>query len=906
MKYLISILVFLSLHTSLSGQIDEWIPMEISAVDWEHEKILADQLFGASLFQEAIPYYRVLAMGSQDGEIPLRLGYSCYMEKRFSETISALQEKSDLSPLGVFLLGSSWRHLKEYAKASEALKACLTFSEIKDEACFELGLTYLSWGKNQEARQCFQQLRQEAADLPMRQAATLALVRIALLEKEYMVAQQLFDQLEKEVCESVIQKELLYLKGEMAYLLEDYEKAAMHFEKALPKRNVEVAPWYKETLYHLGWSYFKAATISQELKSKQTYLELAEKNFRKLGDLSKDEKAFLALGQVYLYKANLSLSSADYQKAEEVLSQREVFNTHEGKAEALFLRAQNAPLFIDRDRFYDELTDPSQKQNPFYPRAWYLKGLNTLDHATVLLKTGKKIDSVVYFKQASEELLQAFHLLKDQEPKQAGNAIKYYLKACYFQDQFRERLAGLKICDEIIALHPAIMAELENPEEIYFMKGVIAAQIWRVDGESSYWDLAQKPLKSIIELFPASQYCESTLFLLGLLAHEKGEYQDSRQYLISLVEKYPQSTYACEALFLVFSDSEKMGENGRPFLRQLLENYPQSSRAAEAYFYLYRFCDYLNGDKQAIRHLQNFKKKYPETPLLLNAHYLIALDSKRDKRSENGKWLRKKNLKEVADAFQEVELLFLSLSDKIPSEHFNAYLTLYYRAKLERALANSAIAEGAQGAKKAIYEEYAIGIFQDLIKEIEEKKHLALLEPENPFPRIQEEYLFGLAQTYLKSGNEAAAEGELAKMLDKYKQSNITKGYFLSRVWFEKGLMAQKNNQFEKALGYFQQAEDAGKGKVLTSEQKLSLWIEQSLCFRSLHQYDQAMLLLSKVINSDVASGLRLKAMFLRAEIYELQGRHELAKRQLETIAKKGGDWSSKALGKLEKEYGFE
>jgi hypothetical protein len=65
------------------------------------------------------------------------------------------------------------------------------------------------------------------------------------------------------------------------------------------------------------------------------------------------------------------------------------------------------------------------------------------------------------------------------------------------------------------------------------------------------------------------------------------------------------------------------------------------------------------------------------------------------------------------------------------------------------------------------------------------------------------------------------------------------------------------------------------------------------------------MCILSKVINDETISGLRLKAMFLRAELYELQKRPELALKQLEATSKKGGEWGKKAKEKLEKEYGY-
>jgi hypothetical protein len=63
---------------------------------------------------------------------------------------------------------------------------------------------------------------------------------------------------------------------------------------------------------------------------------------------------------------------------------------------------------------------------------------------------------------------------------------------------------------------------------------------------------------------------------------------------------------------------------------------------------------------------------------------------------------------------------------------------------------------------------------------------------------------------------------------------------------------------------------------------------------------------LSKAINDDAISSLRIKAMFIRAEIYAIQGRNDLARKQLEATSKKGGEWALKAKQKLDMEYGYQ
>ena len=86
---------------------------------------------------------------------------------------------------------------------------------------------------------------------------------------------------------------------------------------------------------------------------------------------------------------------------------------------------------------------------------------------------------------------------------------------------------------------------------------------------------------------------------------------------------------------------------------------------------------------------------------------------------------------------------------------------------------------------------------------------------------------------------------------------------------------------------------------VLSPDQKLDLWIQRSLCYKELGQLDQAMKLLSDAVNDEAISGMRVKAMYLRAEVYEQQGRPELALKQLEAVSKKGGEWGKMAQDKL-------
>lgn len=223
-------------------------------------------------------------------------------------------------------------------------------------------------------------------------------------------------------------------------------------------------------------------------------------------------------------------------------------------------------------------------------------------------------------------------------------------------------------------------------------------------------------------------------------------------------------------------------------------------------------------------------------------------------------------------------------------------------------MANLAISDESQGAKRQIYLEYAEEVFLGLVRDFETLNHpyAKLLFDNDSYPALYEESTFWLAQTFVRAQNDEAARNIFTKMLERYHAAKVTKGYYLSRVWYELGKIALRRKEYALALQSFKHAEDTAKGnQVLSTDQRLDLWIQQSMSYRGLNQFDNAILILSKVVNDDAISALRLKAMYLRAETYEQQGRPELARKQLESMVKKGGIWALKAQEKLGTDYGY-
>ena len=75
------------------------------------------------------------------------------------------------------------------------------------------------------------------------------------------------------------------------------------------------------------------------------------------------------------------------------------------------------------------------------------------------------------------------------------------------------------------------------------------------------------------------------------------------------------------------------------------------------------------------------------------------------------------------------------------------------------------------------------------------------------------------------------------------------------KTWDEKGRLLQRRGELASGLQAFVKAEEAiPDGNQMSPDEKLDIWIEQSLCYREMQQFDEAMRLLSKVINDDVIS----------------------------------------------------
>lgn len=889
----------------------------------------ADDLFYAALYAEAIPLYqKILVEPEGDPHEPLiRLKVAqayFYLDKfeeaeamiqvnRLTELDSSRGDQEEIRKKSIYLSALIARARGQYDQAISFFKEYLesegSFLDFYEEGLFEIGLAYYQSKDFKAAESSFKLLIQEGKNARLMTLAHFYLARIRLAEGKPGPAETILMGL--EVCEDpALIYELAYLRGEIYLQTHDYSRAAKAFEEALPPHwaTSSHCPWIHDALYQLGSSYLKAAEEEINSPDQAQYLAKSVETFQKLLAIHPDEKVYLALGQCYLASASLNNDERAYALAEEVLSKQDCFETKEAQAHALLLRAQAASFYADRDKFYRQLTQEANKGSAFYAKGWLMRGLNDFEEGKKLLHAGQSLVANQVFEGAAASFEKAFELLKTDQKEHAGMAIKYHALALAAHSSLDYKSKAYQRLEEI---EPDVYGALEHPDEIFYLRGALAAEI--AEEDEAYGALAEESLATGIERFPHGKYADMMLNLLGALHYRNKDWLKAEETYSRLIREYPHSSSLSEALFWTANCADKMGcdpEIGRQRRRAVFEIYPDSRFAAEAYFTTYSYREYLQGSRAALKHLHGLISQFPSSPFVIQAHYLMGMDYKRDRKTQEGKKLRKKSLTAAIDAFQRAESAYDLLLQKgeIPSEDRLFYLNIRYRASMERGLANLSVAEESQGAKKQIYLEYAEELFRQLVEDFEnpERQIAKDLIQGNPFPFQYEENCFWLAQTYLKNENQTAAEKVFSQMLDRYKMAKITRGYFLSRVWYELGMLAMQRKEHPLALKCLKHAEDSAKGRgILSTDQRLDLWIQQSLCYLGINQVEHAILLLSKVVNDDAISGLRLKAMYLRAEMYERQGRHEIARKQLESMIKKGGEWAQKAREKLGKDYGY-
>ncbi len=411
------------------------------------------------------------------------------------------------------------------------------------------------------------------------------------------------------------------------------------------------------------------------------------------------------------------------------------------------------------------------------------------------------------------------------------NCRKYKAEALVRQNT-REGL--LKALSELNLL---VQENSGNMGENYYLRGLVAARLFEEGIGEPFGEIAERSFLSGLESYPYGRWAPDSMKALGILYMKRQKSSEAALVFEKLVKTFSTSSEAAEAL--MWLSVCETGEKGKKYLEQLFTNHPESSLADEAYFRYYSFESYLKEDSESAGHLYQLSAKFPDSDYCVVANYLLGYKSR-----------QQGDLESALEFFQRCgdspkgRAYFRELSDKASLEKAKILLCMDRTAEAEKVLQSL--------SSTLVFEESA--------------------------------YL--LVKSYLSENSDDAAEQIIDTMFRKYDASNTLEGYYISRFWHERGAIALKQGRPKEALEYFVRAEETAKSIELNADELLDLWIQQSHCYRQLGNLDASMLVLSRVANYNAVSSLRLKAMNLRAEIYEMQGRHELARKQLQAKQK--------------------
>lgn len=862
----------------------------------------AETLFFENMYGDAIPLYSELLVSSQNTELmndwALRLA-KCHLEEEQPQAAISILSKTIQTEFSqknqaLFLLSKAYRQLGQSKQALDHLQQCKMNHTENGAGLILLEQSYhlMQMGDYEKAESFLTSIIFDPLHPRIYSLGQLQLAKIYFLKHHYEKSLEILNRLSVHPQKAMVidskfslfDIERTALKGWAWMALQQEKKASLYLDRLL------------NTLYPdnpLSTAILKSAIINnlrQIIKAeapKQIKKELFSKTeplIKRLIQQSPAESSYLLLSDYYLIRAK-ALSDADsFTQAQKLLDHQEIFSSLEGLREVKLKQAAAAPSYERRDQLFAQLSNEDSHPSSFYARVWYFKGLNDLEEGF----SKKHEKNEMFFERATVALTRSLQF--NSSLNQTALTYKYLALAYLNLDL----LHAWNHLFHLISDH-SLMEAIDTPEELYCLSAWTALHINNKEFLKSAIDILHKNRAQ------SPVWQERYLKLEGLSWIQLAEWKQARLIFETLLKDEVYLSSHGEAWFwLGFSASKQQDEPlKKEYFYQAYTQHPQSPYAPIAYYHYYSHREYMHGSKKAIKHLQAMPTLFPNHPLLIQIHYLIGLYHKKDHISDEGQLIRRKDLTMAIDAFQLSESTFDSLvkQQTLSPSDTEYYARVRAQSQLERAKANLAIAKQSTGGKKQIYLEYAEKVFQQLIND---QSNTA------PYSKIWAEAELELAKVYGEKNDEQREEQMLDQSLKHYQQANMTTGSGVTRLWMMKGRLYEKKKDYQSALNSFIEAEKGSQGHIsITPNEKLDIWIQQSHCYKELDKLDQSMKILSQVINEDVISPLRIKAMFLRAEIYELQGRSELAIKQLEATALKGGEWSLKAKEKLGKIYGY-
>ncbi len=819
-------------------------------------------------------------------KIRYRLAESYFHAAHFDKTIalakdSSPQPKADAPML--YLAAIAYKAKNEYEKAIDCFQSYVDAAPalaakgqqlvLINEALYEIGLSLYQNKQWIKAKGYFEKICQNESNKKVYYLASIYLSRIHLKIDNPLKAEEILQTIATKIDKlNPLLLEISYLRGECAFALQNYENALWFFDHCLSHKKTR-REWDETIVFKLGLCHMQMASILSLDDNKRRYhFDTARTHLEKLASSDQPnrsiENVYLAIAHLCLLEEKFIPNPSFKNQIECLLEAKIDSFSKEGQIEALLATGLLQPTAEKRAYFFEQACLDTYADTTLYAEAFAQRALNDFSLAQ---SSSDKEKKEALFAASITGFEKAFSLFEKTNSNRAAEVLKLEAKANLYNNSPSLALAAI---DKLLKEFP--MGPNKSQEALY-LKGLIYLHLKQED-------LAEGAFTQVASLFPQGKYSDAGLYTLATLYFQKGDYINAERHYDELSTNYPDSKYAGEALYWSAEALEHSHQEPTKMIarrKECYDKYPNSTHAPHAYFKCFTSDDYLEGKQEALCFLKNFPNRFPNSPLLVACFYFLAIH-------EN----------DFLTAKAQFEKAISTFNSYYEAGGVDLTSLIYFRYRSMLALASRYMERQApQELLQAAY------LIHSITQEFEDEKHP--LSSACNHPELYEESQFTLGQCYIKLGKVEKGKEIFFKMLAQYDKAGIKHAYYLSRIWQAQAGLAIESKDTDTAIKCLEMAYDCGEGH-LSCDERLAIWLQISEVWRGVKKFDLSMRMLSKVINEDAISPLRLKAMYLRAEIYELEGRPELAIRQLEACAKNEGLWASKAQEKLKKHYGIE
>lgn len=661
-----------------------------------------------------------------------------------------------------------------------------------------------------------------------------------------------------------------YYRAERAYIMGNYEEAASLYENAISQQGY--TPTRLFSLYeHMGWTQFFLDEAFLSLPDRLAHLKAAERAFSAISDRFSKQAA--SPGLIYVYASLFAMTKDNNYKsmAMELISKGSVAEFDKSLL-YLILFPQEAV----NSTFVENIEQGRYRYHDRYLYAVY-RSSNWL--ALQAQTTKDVLQARKLHQRASDMFYFSYIKLRGKRNMQAAlnlqmSAISDY--HTYNQEYYQNGLHKLSILFELLG-----NKKDQKVEELFYLEGAMAYGLVEKWGQGEFVDRA---LAAFSRLFSSDKYSENARFYSAKLFYGLGKYADAEENFAFIAEHFPHSTLAGDSLNWA-ADSARKGKRNSSviegYLKTLFTKYPTSSMAAKAYYDYY--LDARKGPNE--KDLENFIQQFSHSYLVIEVFNRLGKHNMLDP----------SNIADLKKAY-----IYFERAINHPLDDAHPCFLDRLDAKLGRCKAALELANHHNKADKLVYYHEAVNILVPLLDEYDKLSDddKNCLYGTTDLPIIIQDSEITLAKAYMGLGEDAKALYLLSHLI-RYTTHHKIPNDLQQKVWDISGALALKNHDYGNALHCFCMADNAKPNPLASDFNTWQRWLYQSQCYIKLEQYDEALLLLSKLINESRPSEISVEAMFLRAEVYQATRQDTLAFRQFQEVSLLEGKWAQKARALL-------